>query len=234
VIRIAAFLLFCAFPFISFSQDLQKEIPADTSDLIVRSVDDNTFNELTSGRDFQYNKRPENPDSLWSRIRTWFFDLLEKVFQNRWASVFIRIAFIGIFAAALIAIINQILGGNLSSTFTGKKTDEEFSLNISEEQLQQVDYDERLQTAINQRNYKDAVRILYLKALRELSIAELIQWQADKTNSDYVRELTSHPVQKPFSMLTYFYEYVEYGDFEINESGFRKCSDIYQSLKQKA
>lgn len=214
-------------PLLVQAQDQVNELPADSSEITVRTMDADTFRELTNNRDFEYNEIPENPDSLWSRIRAWLFQLIGKIFESRWASVFIRIAFVGIFAAILLAIINQILGGKLTTSFTGKKSDKDFSMNITEEKLHQQDYDELLQSALAKKNYKDAVRILYLKALRELTKAELITWKADKTNSDYLRELSSHPAKSSFSRLTYFYEYVEYGDFKIDENGYQKVELIF-------
>ena len=220
-------------PLLASGQDKSQTLPSDSSEISVRTVDEDTFRTLTSEREFEYNELPKNPDSLWSRIRAWLFQLLGSIFQSKWASVFIQIAFIGIFAAVLIAIINQILGGKLTTSFTGKKTSDDFSLNISEEVLHQKNYDELLRKAVDANNFKDAVRILYLKALRELSQADLILWKADKTNSDYLRELSGHPAKSTFTRLTYFYEYVEYGDFRIDEVGFNKFREIYQNLEVK-
>ena len=131
----------------------------------------------------------------------------------------------------LLSVINQILGGKLTTSFTGNKSDKDLSLNITEERLHQQDYDELLQSALEKNEFKNAVRILYLKALQDLTKAELITWKANKTNSDYLRELSSHPAKSTFSRLTYFYEYVEYGDFEINRDGFQKFRDIYQTME---
>ncbi|WP_211207802.1 DUF4129 domain-containing protein [Gracilimonas tropica] len=220
-------------PLLASGQDKSHALPSDSSEISVRTVDEDAFRSLTSEREFEYNEPPKNPASLWSRIRAWLFQLLGSIFQSKWASVFIRIAFIGIFAAVLIAIINQILGGKLTTSFTGKKTADDFSLNISEEVLHQKNYDELLRKAVDSNNFKDAVRILYLKALRELSQADLILWKADKTNSDYLRELSGHPAKSTFTRLTFFYEYVEYGDFRIDEVGFNKFWEIYQNLEVK-
>ena len=218
-------------PLLGQAQDDAKQLPADSSDITVRTVDAETFRELTNSREFEYNEIPENPDTLWSRIRAWLFQLIGKIFDSKWASIFIRIAFIGIFVAVLLSVINQILGGKLTTSFTGNKSDKDLSLNITEERLHQQDYDELLQSALEKNEFKNAVRILYLKALQDLTKAELITWKANKTNSDYLRELSSHPAKSTFSRLTYFYEYVEYGDFEINRDGFQKFRDIYQTME---
>lgn len=230
MIRTVFLLFLWMLPLLGYGQESTQDIPSDSSQVTVRSVDANTLEDLTSSRTFEYNEVPQNPDSLWSRIRTWLLQTIGKIFQNKWAGVFIRIAFIGLFITAVIAIINQILGGKLSSSFSGKKAEESLSLNISEEELQEQDLDAMLDRSLSENNYKDAVRIIYLKALKELAAAELIHWKADKTNSDYLLELADHPAKPSFSRLTYFYEYVEYGDFEIDKNGFQKVQNIYQSL----
>ena len=218
-------------PIQAIAQQQAVDFPADSAEISIRTIDAETFQSLTSDREFEYNEVPEDPDSLWSRIRAWVFDLLQKLFENQWASIFIRIAFIAIFAVVLISVINQFLGGNLTSSFSGKNPERQFSLNVTEHDLAQKDYDTWLQSALSENNYKDAVRILYLKTLQELNKLELISWKADKTNSDYMQELTGHPAKSTFGRLTYMYEYVEYGDFEIGEHGFLKFQEIYQNLE---
>jgi hypothetical protein len=59
----------------------------------------------------------------------------------------------------------------------------------------------------------------------------LITWSLEKTNLDFLRELTGHPIKKDFSSLTKTYEYVEYGDFEINASQFDRYNLVHEEIK---
>lgn len=215
-------------------QDTAKfNLPVDSSDIHVRTVDSQTLNSLTSDQVFTYNEVAPNPETLWSRIQRWLIQTIGYIMDNRWVSVVIRFIFYLIFAIVFIALINQILGGNLSRVFSKKSGAESLSLNIKASELQKTDYDELLNKALSNQNYKDAVRILYLKALQQLEHSGLITWKPDKTNYDYIKELNTHPGHTSFKRLTYFYEYVEYGDFTIDEFGFNNMKRIFREFLDK-
>ena len=230
---IAKLLLISLISFISAPQDttITDNLPGDTSNVEIRTIDRETLESVTDEPAFNYEEVPQNPDSMWNQIRRWIFQTIGYLMDNQWTSVVIKFIFFTVFGIVLIAVINQILGGNLGTAFSGKKAGEQISLNITEEKLKQQNYDELLKSALSKNQYDEAVRILYLKTLMQLTQAGLISWKADKTNSDYMRELAEHPAKSSFSRLTYFYEYVEYGDFKIDEQGFHKFQDLYQKIK---
>ncbi|MEX2603675.1 MAG: DUF4129 domain-containing protein [Gracilimonas sp.] len=211
-----------------------SQFPADSNIVDVRTVDTSTLQNLTDERVFEYNELPRNPESLMNRILRWVVQTIQYILNNKWASVAIRFIFFGIFALVLIALINQILGGNFTSSFSKKKAQQAISLNIGETELNKTNYDELLARALNAKRYRDAVRILYLKSLQQLNESGLIAWKPDKTNHDYLGELGTHPARSLFSSLTLYYEYVEYGDFEIEESGFEKVQQIYTQFREQA
>ncbi|HET8866643.1 MAG TPA: DUF4129 domain-containing protein [Gracilimonas sp.] len=210
------------------------EIPSDSSEVNVRTVDSDTLKDVTSEQVFEYNEIAQNPDSLMSRVYRWLFQVIRNIMDNPWASVVIRFIFFVIFALVLLALINQILGGNLTTAFSKKKANDPLSLNIKNTTLKQTNYDELLNEALAESRYRDAVRLLYLKALQQLNEAELIAWKADKTNHDYLRELGTHPSKPAFSRLTSYYEYIEYGDFRIEKAGFQNVQDIYREFHKTA
>ncbi len=159
--------------------------------------------------------------------------MLSIIFANRWASVIVKFIFFGIFAIVLVSLFNRLLGGQFSNTFTKKSPEQSLSAQVSEAELSGTDYDDLLASALSENRYPDAVRILYLQALQQLSQKKLISWKPDKTNRDYVLELGSHPSKNDFNRLTTYYEYVEYGDFEIEEDGFQKVQRQYQEFSNR-
>lgn len=89
-----------------------------------------------------------------------------------------------------------------------------------------TDYLQLVRNAETEKDYRLAVRYLYLQALQKLSASGLIKYAADKTNHQYVRELYGKPMKDEFASLTLHYEYVWYGAFEIGEI-------IYPQLKKR-
>ncbi len=186
----------------AFSQDTSSTFPVDSSHVHVRTIDANTLQSITDEQVFEYNELAQNPESFLSRMQRWLIQIIQYIVDNRWVSVLIRFIFFAVFAIVLIALINQILGGNISTAFSKKKAQQSVSLDIGESELSETNYEELLAKALAQNRYRDAVRILYLKALQQLNESELISWKPDKTNHDYLRELGTHPSKSPFSRLT--------------------------------
>lgn len=228
-------LLLILMPVPSLAQDsVAISIPADSSQVNIRTADSQTLEQVTDEKVFEYNELAQNPESLMARIQRWILQILSYIFSNRWASIIIKFAFFALIGTLFIALINQILSGNVSSAFSSKKSEERLSLNIGETEFARTDYESKLEQALNDNRYRDAVRILYLQALQQLNEAELIQWKPDKTNHDYIRELAFHPSKISFSRLTSYYEYVEYGDFRIEEKGFKNIQAVFDQFQQEA
>ena len=101
------------------------------------------------------------------------------------------------------------------------------------ENIHEINFDDEIEKAISLRNYRVAVRLLYLKCLKQLSDKNLIQWQLDKTNAAYLYELTD-PVQKQtFGLLTRQFEYVWYGNFHIDSEAFGDINLLFQNFKKQ-
>ncbi|HBX67416.1 MAG: hypothetical protein CL670_06900 [Balneola sp.] len=232
---IAKLLFIFLFPLTVTAQDsVPVQFQPDSSEVNVRTIDAQTLESLTDEDVFDYNEVAENPETLLSRIQQWFIQTLQWIFDNPWASTIIKFIFFVIFGLVFVALVNHLLGGNLTTSFSKKNARQSVSLNVAESELSKTDYDELLQRALAENLYRDAVRILYLKAIQQLNKKELIAWKPDKTNHDYLRELGSHPSGSFFNKLTTYYEYVEYGDFKIDKSGFETVRDVYHKFQARA
>lgn len=224
-------LLLC--PANGIAQDSLRTLPTDSSEIQVRTAEQAFVDSIARDEAFVYSQA-EDPESLWSRIQRWIFQTLFAAFQNPWIRYFFKISFFLIFGLVLLGLINQLLNGNIKSAFSGVKSTQAVSLNTQSEAIQKADLDKLLSNALSRKGYNDAVRILYLKALNTLNEHGLIAWKADKTNHDYLNELKAHASYPLFSRLTRFYEYVEYGDFSVEEENFESIRELYQRFEQQA
>ena len=66
----------------------------------------------------------------------------------------------------------------------------------------------------------------FLNVLKNLSDKKLIDWNVEKTNHDYLKALKTEQSKTVFAELLYIFEYVWYGEFEVNE-------ETYHQLKKK-
>mgnify|MGYP000892984004 FL=1 len=103
---------------------------------------------------------------------------------------------------------------------------------ITEETLSVSDHDKRIQQAYQQGNYRLAVRYWFLKNLANLSDKDYLQLSPDKTNYQYVQEITAGK-KNEFAALVLTYEYVWYGNFSLTEESYLSIEKKYNSFFQK-
>ncbi len=104
---------------------------------------------------------------------------------------------------------------------------------LLEEDLTSVDFDADIAAAAARGDYRRAVRLFYLKALRELADRNLIVWRREKTNHDYVAELRRSPLRRPFSELTYLFEHIWYGAFPVDEAAFGRMRRAFARFDER-
>ncbi len=103
-----------------------------------------------------------------------------------------------------------------------------------EEELKATNtYDRFISDAEKAGKFNVATRYWYLKTLKNLKDAELIQYSPDKTNQEYIFELSRSPLQESFRQLTRNYEYVWYGEFFLPEDRYRKMKIPFEAFNQE-
>jgi hypothetical protein len=95
------------------------------------------------------------------------------------------------------------------------------------------DFDALIRQALQSGNYRQAVRYQYLRTLHLLAEKNMVQLAPDKTNFQYVSEIANRSQQQPFAALTLNYEYVWYGEFEIDKNIYDKIEGNFKIFNQK-
>ncbi len=75
-------------------------------------------------------------------------------------------------------------------------------------------------------NYRLAIRYHYLHALTSIAEKGWLLLSPDKTNYQYVRELSNKAIRNDFARITLHYEYAWYGNFQIDAA-------IFQTIKKE-
>ena len=73
---------------------------------------------------------------------------------------------------------------------------------------------------------------MYLRTLTNLSDKGLISYTHEKTNSDYLSELSGTSYYKSFFRLTRDFDYTWYGKFELNTESFALVQKDFNQFKQ--
>jgi len=99
-------------------------------------------------------------------------------------------------------------------------------------ELQNENIDERINEAVSEKNYRHAIRYMYLKTLKLLSEDNIITLHATSPNQDYIRQMYKHNNLAQFRQLTRIYEYVWYGEFDPTETQFEIISTSFNRFNQ--
>ncbi len=131
-----------------------------------------------------------------------------------------------------IAIIIMFLSA--SDVFVFKKKAKKVKEQEDEEEMPEdifaIPYEKEIQRAIAAKDYRLAIRYLYLRTLKDLTDNGIIHYKQDKTNQDYVMQLFGTTHYKSFFQLTRHFEYAWYGKFEIATESFNVVYDQFKNF----
>lgn len=239
------YILYIVFFFLSvgysFSQEKIEGIKIDSTEIKQKKFDTKSLEDYKSSNDFNYNvveKEQNFLQKIWSWLGRMVKKLLSWIFDDIDPAVGLIKDFLSILPYILLAIllyfiIKFFLKVNTKSLMTGNTKTPSITLTEEEELIKNTDLQTLINKAITNKNYRLAVRYYYLFILQKLSEKELINWQQEKTNEDYISELQQTKVYEQFAESTRLYDFVWYGNFDINEVEFTKAESLFTNLKNK-
>lgn len=133
-----------------------------------------------------------------------------------------------IFIALLVILIVKLIGNPGKKVGSVDISDLEYTLEQLEENIHESDLDRFLRLAIDEGEYRLALRVYYLMVIRRLSELNWIKWQKDKTNFDYVREMRQKEGHSSFRDLTLVFDIMWYGEAPVNEREYKILSPDFQ------
>jgi hypothetical protein len=208
---------------------------ADSSKVNVRRFSEPALDKYRAERDYQYNEvGPNQQISLWDRFWNWFWRaILGGLSASPGIGSFLKYLFLILAIACIAYFVMKLLGMDIESLILGKARKTPLAYSESTENIHEINFDEEIEKAISTHNYRLAVRLLYLRSLKQLNDGEYIKWQPEKTNSAYIYELNNPTVRQDFISLTRQFEYVWYGGFSIDGSAFGNINQLFQNFKKQ-
>lgn len=209
----------------------RKQVSNDSSKVILRNFDAEKMKTYTEQSEFRYKETPPDQDSLWARFWRWFWNWFSGVLENKTSGAFFKYGIITALAALVVFIIIKAMGLDLK-VFAGKSKAVEVPYSESLENIHEINFRAEIEKAISSGNYRLAVRLFYLHALKMMNDGQLINWQPDKTNQAYVAELTDPEKRKQFEELTTQFEYIWYGEFFIDKESFAEVRKDFDTFNR--
>jgi len=139
----------------------------------------------------------------------------------------------------LIIVVACLLGFALFKIFSGQVTNTKvgkqktYRIEEIEDAIHETDLERYLREAIANKEFRIAIRIYYLMAIKALSEREWIKWKKDKTNNQYLFEMSTRPNYSGFRDLTRLFEFAWYGEMTVDEKHFQLLDPKFKEfLKQ--
>ncbi len=209
-------------------------VSIDSSTVIQKEFSEN-LSDKYSGDEFDYDSMEGEAENFLERAINWFFKKLGELFgidiSPEMYQIIKIVVYILLIIFAIFILVKLLVGDNASSFFS-RKSKMVAPLNIQEEHIENVDLDSYIKNALKEENYRLAIRYMYLKSLKLLSLNNIIDWHFEKTNSDYYREIENLDTKSQFKKVSYLYDNIWYGEFTLDKSGFENAEKDFERLNQ--
>lgn len=228
-------LFFFAIP---ISSQAQNDGNWESEPVTVRTFDEEKRKVLLDdpaylyGRDkIEANKNQRDNAGAQNRANKGLWDFL---FRDR--AIGFNVAEILLYIMGILGILFFILTFlkvDVRGVFSKKAKQIPVNFEDLGENLAELDFEGLIRQARTKGDYRAAVRLVFLETLNLLTTEGHIRWKINKTNQDYLAELRTSRFREEFTDLTRSYEYVWYGDYDINEQGFDAMEKIFRTFQQK-
>ncbi|MDB5272538.1 MAG: hypothetical protein JWO58_905 [Chitinophagaceae bacterium] len=119
---------------------------------------------------------------------------------------------------ALLYLLYRLIGSAIIAGDTKiTKAQATFEILHDDEQMMQKDLQALLDEALRNEDYKSAIRILFIQSLQDLQASDRIKWKKEKTNRDYLQELSTTHSFVPFGSMVSLYEKAWYSKFNTTK-----------------
>ena len=212
----------------------EKDIQIDTAKIETTTFSKN-FKKKYTDSDFVYEyKAPEK--GWWQRFKEWLASLFGDLFQFEspetsinFVSVLIKVLAVLIIIAVIYLIVKAVINKEGQWIFGKNAKKRNLYYSEIEKNIHLLDFDKLIKESIEAGEKRIAIRYYYLWLLKVMAQNHYIEWDIEKTNSDYLYELQKPAHKEEFTYLSYLYNYIWYGEFEIDENTFKKAENRFKN-----
>jgi len=212
-------------------QNISDSLQVDHSNVTPRYFEN--LQDKYTGEDFIYERNVEN-SGWWSRFKQWLSDFFKRLFNltdegqaSNATDIAIKTAGVILFLLVIYFIFRAVV--NKEGTWVFGKSSDKSIIPVTdiENNIHATNFKALISEAEANNNYRLAIRYYYLWLLKQLTQEELIEYDVEKTNSDYQNEITSKAIKEEFSYTSYLYNYIWYGEFDVNQEQFSKAKHAF-------
>lgn len=209
----------------------EKDIKVD-NDTISQLKFNPNFKDKYKSSEFQYEVKVAEK-GIWDRFMDWLASVFKKIFglsngvSQSAVDITVRTLAILLVLFVVYLIVKSILNKEGQWIFGKSTTKKVISHDDIERNLKYIDFEKLINDTLKNGDNRLAIRYYYLWILKKMSEKSIIDWNPEKTNSDYLYEIQSENLKKEFSYVSYLYNYIWYGEFEIDNETFENAKKSF-------
>lgn len=193
--------------------------------LCYKHFDEETYEKLTKDVDYKENIKQREEKETNENFE------LDSPDLGNWSLLTDVLKGLGIFGIIILLayIVFRIFDQHYLNRSI-KNISDSISIDNLEEHIHELDLFDFLTKALQEGNYKLAVRIHYLIIIKELSVKNYIEWKKQKTNGEYLSALFGQQIFPLFQKSTTVFERIWYGDIDINEKTYLNAQSVFTNI----
>lgn len=211
----------------------------DSAPLEVEQIDTEDLQKYQDDEAFNYEIKKGEP-TWWGDFKTCLGNLLLRMFEGIFGvekaigflATFLRVVPYLLLGLLIYLLIKFFLNVNARSLQQAQKNNSLVFLSEEENIIKNEDIDELIRKALADKNYRLAIRYYYLYILKLMSEKDLITWELQKTNDDYLQEIKKTVLKQSFTKITRLYDYTWYGNFPIDEARYNTAEKAFLQLQK--
>ena len=211
---------------------LKRILPANQEDfkVDVRLSSENLLDKYKNDPDFNYDDQIKEAEDWITKIRNWINQFFISLMSSDTYSTLLDYFYYTLMAIALILIVRGLIKGDRRGLLFGKTINNEIKTAGYSENLDQINFNVLIENYIQSKQYKLAIRYLFLKSLKLLADNGLIEINKNKSNQQYLSEIKNRQVSLAFRKASIGFEWIWYGDFQVDDELMKSSRNDFNNL----
>ena len=228
--RVFIFLILIFIPLVSPAENagdtisVMPQLKKELSEKVTRVPEKEFFNPYLSAKEYRYGDDGKLPvkDNFLKRIGKKFIELWKTVLNAfRLLPLLLRIASLVLCLVLVFYIILRTKPYKVFYTDSALPPPEFVETDITGEEM---NITEAIRAEVSKQNFRNAIRLLHIKLLRDLEAHDIIKLSGNKTNKDYAAEIADRSLNGAFIELSGIYNRVWYGNINLSSEEYNSMS----------
>lgn len=201
-----------------------------------RHFDTTQLNEWRNDRAFRYQKSIVPQLTWWDRFKMWLLEKWFEIMSTRGGRTTFWTVVI-ILSILIIVFFTYRYMGKTSGIWSKSDKNNINLESIEEENIHEINFEEKIAQALSDNNYRLAVRLRYLYILKILDDRESIKWQSGKTNHDYILEVRSNMNEDGYALfrqISIAFDFAWYGEHDATLDDYNSVKTLFDQLKSNS